>query len=143
MSVARPQTNQERIVLAFLESMGPTWEAFVAGYRRWLAEDALWENTGFPSVRGREKCVKFLHVLRELTGMEYCTIEVHHLVSRGDIVLTERTDRMHRADGEVICTFAIMGAFEVRDGQIARYSDYYADSEIKALVPDLGGSRLD
>jgi limonene-1,2-epoxide hydrolase len=138
------QTEPERIVLTFLHSMGPTWEAFVEGYESWLSEDALWENTGFPAVRGRDKCVKFLHVLRDLTGMEYCTIDIHNICSRGDVVLTERTDRMHRADGSIICEFAIMGAFQVRDGQITRYSDYYADSEIKQLVPALAsGGRVD
>ena len=73
-----------------------------------------------------------------MTGMEYCTIDVHQIASRGNVVLTERTDCMCRADGSVICRFAIMGAFEVRDRQVARYSDYYADSEIKQLVPALG-----
>jgi limonene-1,2-epoxide hydrolase len=134
------QTDPERIVLGFLESMGPTWDAFVEGYRTRLTEDALWENSGFPAVHGRDRCIRFLHILREMTGMEYCTIDIHQIASRGDVVLTERTDRMHRVDGSVICQFAIMGAFEVRDGQVARYSDYYADSEIKRLVPALGAA---
>jgi limonene-1,2-epoxide hydrolase len=33
--------------------------------------------------------------------------------------------------------FPIMGTFEVRDGKIARYTDYFADGEIKGLVPRL------
>src|SRR6058998_2982221 len=127
---AEPQTDAERAVASFLHAMGPTWEDFLDGYDVWLTDDALWENSGFPAIEGKGKCIAFLHKLREMTGMAYCTIEVHNICSRGDVVLTERTDRMHREDGSVIAEFAIMGAFEVRDGKIARYSDYYADSEI-------------
>lgn len=59
--------------------------------------------------------------------MEYCTIEILNIASAGDVVLTERIDRMHRADGSVVLDFAfrIMGTFELRDGLIARYTDYY------------------
>ncbi len=134
---AEPQTDAERIVTSFLHSMGPTWEEFLEGYDRWLTDDALWENTGFPAIEGKDNCIGFLHKLREVTGMDYCTIELHNISSRGDVVLTERTDRMHREDGSLIAEFAIMGAFEVSDGKVARYSDYYADSEIKSLVPAL------
>lgn len=134
---ATPQTEAERVVTEFLHSMGPTWKEFLEGYDRWLADDALWENSGFPAVKGKANAIKFLHKLRDLTGMQYCTIDVYNICSLGDVVLTERTDRMHAEDGTVIIEFPIMGTFEVRDRKIARYSDYFADSELRRLIPSL------
>jgi limonene-1,2-epoxide hydrolase len=77
----------------------------------------------------------FLTKLHGTLEMEYCTAELHSLASRGDVVLTERTDRVHLADGSVAIEIPIMGTFVVRDGKIARYADYNADSPIRERFP--------
>jgi len=40
-------------------------------------------------------------------------------------VLTERLDTMYRDDDSVILPYRIMGALEVREGKICRYTDYF------------------
>jgi limonene-1,2-epoxide hydrolase len=72
--------------------------------------------------------------------MEWCTAELRNLASRksatGDgIVLTERVDRVFLADGSEAIAIPIMGSFTVRDGKIARYADYNADSPIRERFP--------
>jgi limonene-1,2-epoxide hydrolase len=77
----------------------------------------------------------FLTRLHGTLEMEYCTAELLSLASRGDLVLTERVDRVHLADGSVALEIPIMGAFRVRDGRIARYADYNADSPVRERFP--------
>ena len=119
-------SGNEAIVRAFFAGMGPTFTDFVATYENFLTPDVHWESVGGTPHIGRNVCVEHLHELHHL-GMEYCTIEVLNMASSGDVVLTERIDRMHRADGSPLFdfTFRIMGTFELRDGKIARYTDYY------------------
>jgi limonene-1,2-epoxide hydrolase len=38
---------------------------------------------------------------------------------------THRGDTMYRADDSAIIDYRIMGALEVRDGKICRYTDYF------------------
>jgi limonene-1,2-epoxide hydrolase len=70
--------------------------------------------------------------LHARTGMTHCTIEVLNIASVGDVVLTERVDSMYRADGTKIMEFRLMGALELRDGLIVRYTDYLDTAPIAA-----------
>jgi hypothetical protein len=49
--------------------------------------------------------------------MEYCTNELLNIASNGNVVLTERIDRVHTADGSVAIEIPIMGSFIVDDGK--------------------------
>jgi limonene-1,2-epoxide hydrolase len=113
------------IVREFFDAMGPTLEEFKRNYRERMADDVVWESVGFPPREGKDACIAYLDDLHTRTGMEYCSVEMLHLASAGDVVLSERVDTMHRADGSEIMRFRIMGAIELRDGKITRYSDYF------------------
>lgn len=118
-------TANEQLALDFFHAMGPTLESFERNFADRLAVDAVWESVGLPVRQGRAACIDYLHDLHARTGMEYCTIELVNLAGAGDVVLSERIDTMCRADGTPIMSFRIMGAIEVRDGRIARYTDYF------------------
>jgi limonene-1,2-epoxide hydrolase len=49
--------------------------------------------------------------------------DVKHIVADGDVVLTERVDTFE-IGGRTI-TLPVMGTFEVRDGKIAAWRDYF------------------
>jgi limonene-1,2-epoxide hydrolase len=118
-------TDPEQLVRDFFAAMGPTLEAFKRNYAARLAEDAVWESVGLPAHHGREACIAYLDDLHARTGLAYCRVDMLHLVAAGDVVLTERVDTMYRSDGSEIMAFRIMGAVEVRDGRIVRYTDYF------------------
>jgi limonene-1,2-epoxide hydrolase len=127
---ATPTTQSDNALLVrhFFDAMGPTLDAFKQNYRDRLAEDVVWESVGHPPRVGRAASLAYLDELNRRTGMEYCTIEVLHLADAGDVVLSERIDTMHRADGTPIMSFPIMGAVQIRDGLIVRYTDYFDTS---------------
>jgi limonene-1,2-epoxide hydrolase len=138
-SKAQPQTDSERVVVSFLDAWGPgSWPHMLASFDTWMADDVVWENTGSPPCHGKAAAMEFLSQMHGTLEMEYCTAEIHNMASRGDIVLTERTDYVHLADDSVAIEIPIMGTFEVRDGRIVRYADYNADSPIRERFPRHG-----
>lgn len=50
--------------------------------------------------------------------------QIHRQVSDGAVVMNERTDVMHRKGGGEV-PLPVMGVFEVVDGQIAAWRDYF------------------
>jgi limonene-1,2-epoxide hydrolase len=124
--------DNEQFVRDFFAAMGPTLEDFKRDYRDRMAGDVVWETVSLPVHRGRDACLAYLDDLHARTGMTHCTIEVLNIASVGDVVLTERVDSMYRADGTKIMEFRLMGALELRDGLIVRYTDYLDTAPIAA-----------
>ena len=48
---------------------------------------------------------------------------IHNQVDNGNIVMNERTDKIHMGGNEV--ELPVMGVFEIRDGKIAAWRDYF------------------
>lgn len=127
-------SSNEQIVREFFGAMGPTLEDFKRNYRERMSEDVVWESVGLPAHHGKDACIAYLDDLHCRTGMEYCTIEVLHMASDKDVVLSERLDTMCRADGTPIMTFRIMGAIQLRDGRITRYTDYFDTLSVASMT---------
>jgi limonene-1,2-epoxide hydrolase len=127
-------TDNEHFVRDFFAAMGPTLEDFKRNYRERMAEDVVWETVGLPAHHGRDACLAYLDDLHARTGMTYCGIEVLNIASVGNVVLTERVDSMYRADGTKIMEFRLMGAIELHDGLIVRYTDYLDTAPIAAAA---------
>jgi len=59
--------------------------------------------------------------------------EIRHIVADGDVVLTERLD--HFVVGDARISVPCMGVFELRDGKIAAWRDYWDLREFERQVP--------
>lgn len=97
-------------------------------------EDVFYHNVPFEPVHGhdgiRAMLGPFLAVAQEIDW------PVHKSVSNGvDLVMNERTDRFRFASGwaEVV----VMGVFEVRDGKIAAWRDYFDSVAAQPLLAAL------
>ena len=91
----------------------------LAGY---FADDAVYHNIPMPPAEGREAIKEFIAgFLAAFDGIDF---QVHRQLSQGDVVMNERTDVMRRKDG-VEVSLPVMGVFEVRDGKIAVWRDYF------------------
>jgi limonene-1,2-epoxide hydrolase len=110
--------------------------------RPYLADDVVYQNTGMPAASGIED------VLANVAGQfamfsqtyEYRT---HNAAAEGNVVMNERTDHVNGPDGTVHA-LPVMGTFIVRDGKIARWTDYWdtglmgkmmSGEDTTALVP--------
>jgi limonene-1,2-epoxide hydrolase len=84
------------------------------------AENLVWQNVGFPTVRGRDRVMKMLRTLEGRGGFE---VKFHRIAAEGNAVLTERTDAL--VIGPLRIQFWVCGVFELHDGQITLWRDYF------------------
>ena len=93
----------------------------VAAMTSLLADDVVYHNVGMEPSVGKEAS---LAVIRGFVDMaESVVFTVHHIAADGASVLTERTDTFTVA-GKVR-PIAVMGTFDVRDGLIVAWRDYF------------------
>ena len=88
-----------------------------------FTEDAVYRNIPpTPSVEGREAIREFIaDFLATLDGIDFI---VHRQISDPGVVMHERADVLRRKDGVEI-SVPIMGVFEIADGKIATWRDYF------------------
>lgn len=86
-----------------------------------LDDNVVYQNVGTPTIRGRKRVVKFLSAMgRPSLGFE---VKIHRIAADGSAVLTERTDVL--IAGPLRIQFWVCGVFEVRDGRITLWRDYF------------------
>ncbi len=90
-----------------------------------MADDIFYHNMPMKPVRGRDAVRSHL----ASWPVDACEWEVLNIAVRGPVVLTERIDRFQR--GEDCITVPVMGAFEVADGRIVQWRDYFDMGAIK------------
>lgn len=86
-----------------------------------VAEDLVYENVSLPTIRGKQRFAKGLHDFnRRGIGFD---VRIHRITQDGNIVMTERTDalRFRRFHQQ----FWVCGVFEVHDGVITLWRDYF------------------
>ena len=98
---------------AFTEA-SPTGDATMLG--RFFSEDAIYCNGPLEPVFGREAIVADLAMMMSLGGE--VEVEVRHLLSDGEVVMTERVDYVRL--GGKRAGLRIAGVFDVHDGVITR-----------------------
>lgn len=82
--------------------------------------------------RGRQAV---LAALASIFGrFEHITFEIKNLATVGEVVLTERIDRLGTTGHTV--PIPVMGAFEVHDGLIHHWRDYFDRTSATALIHD-------
>ena len=86
-----------------------------------LDDDVVYENVSLPTVRGRAAAARVLGLMcRRASGFE---ATCHRIAAEGPTVLTERTDAI--VLGRVRIAFWVCGRFEVHDGRITHWRDYF------------------
>jgi len=65
------------------------------------------------------------------------TIEIVNLAVSGIVVLTERMDTF--TVGDVVAALPVMGAFQITDGRISAWRDYFDMSQITKMLSGASG----
>lgn len=106
------------VVTAFLQAIGR--RDFDAAFAL-VTDDLEYDNVPVPAIHGAAQARSWLENFLAL--VEEIDWQVHRLIADGDVVVTERTDRF-RITGRWI-DLPVAGVFEVRDGKIALWRDYF------------------
>jgi limonene-1,2-epoxide hydrolase len=103
-----------------------------------LADDLVYQNVGFPTVRGGRRVAKMFRGMEGKMGFE---VAIHRNVAEGETVLNERHDAM--VFGPLRLQFWVCGVFEVHDGQITLWRDYFDMFDmVKALLRGVVGAVI-
>ena len=86
----------------------------------YFTDDALYHNMPMEPVTGKDGIREVLNLFIPAEDVE---AEIVLLATRGNVVFTERVDRMTIAGKRVVLPCA--GVFEIRDGKIAAWRDYF------------------
>ena len=118
----------EEVVTAFMNEFDaehPDAEALIA----YFTEDAVYHNMPMEPAVGIEAVGEALKGVSQMTSRGW---EILHQAANGDVVLNERVDRFLMGDKEV--AVLVCGVFEVRDGKIARWRDYFDMASFQAQM---------
>ena len=102
--------------------------------RDYFTAATVWENVGLARTTGIDEAIALNHQLMDSFGMATIRVENLAVATTGDKVLTERIDHMVAADGRVLFSAPVMGIFEIADGRIAAWRDYFDSAGAAALM---------
>lgn len=97
---------------------------------RFLSQDAEYRNGPLAPVTGRDAILA--DFARQMTMGGEVDAEIRHFVVDGPVVMTERTDYV--TIGKRRAGLRIAGVFEVHDGVITAWRDYFDATEFLAQL---------
>ncbi len=110
--------DNEQIVRDFIAAWSRLDAAELAGY---FADDGIYHNIPAAPVQGRDQIEAFIKgFTASWTATEW---DIVTIVASGNTVIAERVDRTQA--GEKSVDLPCMGVFELEDGRIAVWRDYF------------------
>jgi limonene-1,2-epoxide hydrolase len=111
---------------------GPDVDAIVA----YFTDDAVYHNIPVDPVVGPDAIRNMMAMFT--TGVEKIEFRVRNIVGSGAVVLTERVDVFVLPHTTI--ELPVMGTFEVRDGKIAAWRDYFDLNQYMSQLAGPSGS---
>ena len=119
--------DAERVVRDFCHALG---RHDAEALRPFFTDEVIYHNIPMDPAVGIDATIAFID---SFFGMcESMTVETVHLAARQNVVLTERIDTF--TIGPVVAALPVMGTFEVRDGKISAWRDYFDMAQITKML---------
>jgi limonene-1,2-epoxide hydrolase len=99
-------------------------------FRPFFTDDVVYHNIPMDPAVGIDATIAFIEGFFAMC--QSLVIETVHLAVRDNIVLTERIDTFTM--GEKVAALPVMGTFEIRDGKISAWRDYFDLAQITAML---------
>jgi limonene-1,2-epoxide hydrolase len=115
---SRSRPDPIDLIRAFCRDVEKLDVEVIVGY---FTDDVVYHNMPLEPVVGPD-AVRSLFAMFT-TGVERMEFRVLNIVADGNVVLTERVDVFELPDKTI--ELPVMGTFEVRDGKIAAWRDYF------------------
>ncbi|WP_321390482.1 limonene-1,2-epoxide hydrolase family protein [Emcibacter sp.] len=115
----------EQVVRRFFERWSVSVDEIYQSVRDTMAPDAVWENVGLSRTVGPDEALGVFDAFEQMKTAHHIDVELLAIASSGNTVLTERRDIIVNGDGAVSLNIQVMGAFEIRDGKIVAWRDYF------------------
>lgn len=102
--------------------------------RPYLADDVVYHNIPMDPLHGIDAAVGFIAGFFAMC--DSMTIDTRHAAVVGAVVLTERVDTFTM--GSKVAPLPVMGAFEVHDGKITAWRDYFDMAQVTKMFSGEG-----
>jgi limonene-1,2-epoxide hydrolase len=103
-------------------------------FRNMFTPDSLYINMPMPATRciGPDQAFAMLSAFSAGWNVE---MDILHIQGDANAILTERLERfVSKVDAGKVAQLHVMGAFEMKDGKIAHWRDYFDSKESQALM---------
>jgi limonene-1,2-epoxide hydrolase len=97
--------------------------------RPFFTDDVVYHNIPMDPAVGLDATIAFIDGFFAMC--QGLVIETTHLAVRDNVVLTERIDTF--TVGEIVAALPVMGTFEIRDGKISAWRDYFDLGQITKM----------
>jgi limonene-1,2-epoxide hydrolase len=116
----------ERVVRGLCDSFA---QHDAEALRPFFTDDVVYHNIPMDPAVGIDATIAFIEMF---FGMcQGLVIDTVHLAVSGNVVLTERIDTF--TVGDVVADLPVMGTFEIRDGLICAWRDYFDLGQITRM----------
>jgi limonene-1,2-epoxide hydrolase len=102
--------------------------------RDYFTAATVWENVGLARTTGPDEAIALNAQLGAAMGLATIRVDNLAVAVTGNKVLTERIDHMVNAAGETTYSAPVMGIFEIENGKIAAWRDYFDSAGAAALI---------
>lgn len=113
-----------QVVLDFLKALEAPG-GFPQAVRDYFTATTRYLNVGMSDTTGIADTLAFIEGFMAATGADHMTVDMLALAESGNTVLTERIDHLRAPGGAAVMSLAVMGIFEVENGKIAGWRDYF------------------
>jgi limonene-1,2-epoxide hydrolase len=121
------ETGPEEVVRAFCAAFA---QHDAEALRSYLTEDVVYHNIPMDPAVGQDAAIAFIDGFFNMC--DRLEIDTLHLAVRDDVVLTERVDTFTVGDRRA--ALPVMGTFEVRDGRICAWRDYFDMAQVTSML---------
>jgi limonene-1,2-epoxide hydrolase len=103
-----------------------------------LAEDVFYHNLPYDPIVGKAAVKEFLGPFVDTPHGGVDKIEFHHTLADGNTVMNDRDETWRMKDTTVVLPVA--GVFEVKDGLISRWLDYWDTATLQPILDRLASA---
>jgi limonene-1,2-epoxide hydrolase len=119
--------DAERVVRDMLAAFG---KHDAEALRQYFTDDVVYHNIPMDPCAGIEETIAFIASFFSM--FESLVIDTRYLALRDNVVLTERIDTFTM--GGKVADLPVMGTFEIRDGKISAWRDYFDMAQITKML---------
>ena len=121
--------ENEKIVTEFCQSLESGSVAKLVSY---LSEEVLYHNIPWPPVTGHAGVRQVLGPFLEGPGRATVKMNIKNTTSSGNTVMNERLEEWTK--GSVKLDLPVLGVFELKDGKITHWRDYFDANSTQPLT---------
>jgi len=119
----------ESLVREFCDAWSKLDPDLLTGY---FTDDGVYHNIPMAPLEGKDAIRAFLTGF--LAGVSTAEFKMVNVVATDEVVMTERIDAFTMAATGKRGEFPVCGVFEIRDGKIAAWRDYFDMAQVTAFL---------